>query len=133
MVTDEQIQRQIAKLRGAEWLYSHELGYHVWLFNDGTIHQSRALPNWPTDRNDSKDLLVKDQHNFNVALVKITDERGVTDIEVGRASAELESLAWILSEHGYSWDECDSCEGEPHGVSEDCTDCSGEGGKWRKA
>ena len=46
-------------------------------------------------------------------------------------SAYQECLIWLLYK-GWRWADCDSCEGEPHGVSEDCTDCNGEGGEWRK-
>ena len=74
-------------------------------------------PNWLGDRNASYKLIEDLFRPYQ-------DERDAL-------SAEEECMLYIRDK-GYRWETCDSCEGQPHGVSEDCTDCNGQGGKFVK-
>ncbi|KKN53609.1 hypothetical protein LCGC14_0601050 [marine sediment metagenome] len=77
----------------------------------------KTMPNWPGDRNASYKLIEDLFRPYQ-------DERDAL-------SAEEECMLYIRDK-GYRWETCDSCEGQPHGVSEDCTDCNGQGGKFVK-
>lgn len=112
-----------------------------------------AVPNWPGSHDAARGLEVasKDRPRFGVILGRIfwggIESRPPDEVEFkpkGWADAvmllwatpEQWCLAWVLSEHGYKWVECENCDG-----SGDCRpdfeigqlcDCSGKGGEFRK-
>ena len=118
--SDEQIKRlqfKIAEVLG--WTEISDIGHGILTgFNPNNMDLGPIfLPPWTTDRNASYEL-IKDFTGLQAGLYLVV-----------APSAYDESMAYLDSE-GWRWVDCDSCEGEPHGVSEDCTDCSGEGGEW---
>ena len=112
--TPDQIQRLIAKLLGLCACGRCQDNGHGICCN---CHKPwPQIENWPGDRNASYELLKDYNINFKSSAV---------------ISAYDESMIFIELK-GYRWETCDSCEGQPHGVSEDCTDCNVQGGKFVK-
>ncbi len=103
------------------------------------------VPDWPGDRN--IELPVDHYGEFLFAFGKIIGQKipyweDVPHAVVARlmkaATIELR-LAWIRSEHGYKWVECDAClgGGKRPGFSEinesnPCKYCSGDAGEFKK-
>ncbi len=101
----------------------------------------RVPPNWPGDRNASKDLSVEDMEKFTYFIEAVSIWGPIP--EGGRdprLSAEKECLAWLFYK-GYRWVECgcenvDVCNNEYHEIPclEDhhCPNIICEGGKFVK-
>ncbi|KKL14526.1 hypothetical protein LCGC14_2514810, partial [marine sediment metagenome] len=150
MPTDEQLKQKMAEVQGWTDLRIHTKQYFTgdfdhWLIGSPPNRKDTCrVPNWPTDRNLSKDLQIKDFRLYAVALDIITEELGISAFHLleRRYPANIECLAWILSEHGYRWVECEACKGggEVSRFSEtselqtienisSCPGCSGAGGE----
>jgi len=106
-------------------------------------------PNWLDDRNATKDLPVKDRKAYWAAYAKFPEYYQELESEAHLDSALIESLIWILSEHGYRWVECAKCEdgeivtkvvehiaGVPGNIVTSapkvCPDCHGDKGEFVK-
>jgi len=88
-----------------------------------------SLPNWLGSLDTARELEVEDRTAFEVALFKITADTLPSYGTILWYTAEQWCYAWIRYK-GWRWVVCDSCEGQPHGTSEDCTDCNGQGGEF---
>ncbi len=137
MPTNEQLQRKIAEVLG--WKNLHLKHGNLLGFPPG-FRTIQCVPNWPTNRDDSKELPVKDQHAYNEAISKecykaIKTGDPTSEIILSRQPAEVESLAWLLYK-GWRWVECDECDGlgdkrPDFEIGQLCL-CNGKGGEWEK-
>ncbi len=115
------------------------------------------VPNWPGNNTAAYDLTRSDSGRFADCLAEIM---GVKESQSeifscpsnGLAwisskypamlpTAEQWCLAWIMSEHGYKWVECEKCEGKPERMGGGvvgpitavrCSACSGKAGEFVK-
>ena len=139
--TPDTLQRFMAEKMGYKQGSSAGKGCKFWNYPDGSQHYN--LPDWPGDRNATKDLPIE---------VEDKEQRAAGDYEMAffealnyygwhpacLLSAFQECLIWILYK-GYKWVECDYYEGQAEwrsprkaGEMETCPICSGQGGEFVK-
>ena len=111
-------------------------------FENGDRRRWKLVPNWPTNRNASRDLLIEPTVEANSSYCKALDYfNELLDLPFdGRHHATVESLAWLLYK-GWRWVPCSTCKGElyiplqPDGEPTGCPECyknDREGGEWEK-
>ena len=125
-------------------------GYAKW----GVNASLTTVPNWPGSHDAARGLEVRDKPRFALCLFEIVFRQKNSDDptlmvtgEVGQllfATSDQWCLAWILSEHGYKWVECETCIDGKQKCSDcdsrghtshypeqpDCATCHGDGGEF---